>query len=616
MPVERRRGVPRRAGERAHAVLAERPGYVDGADRPQRRRPDAVGADDPVGQRRRLPARAVVVRREAAARCRCSAGARRAERLRGRRAGDRPQYRVDPVVRLSARSDDERQTGSQPAVTSREPHRGQAATVHRRQRRLPRQAPGLRLPVRRDLRRHPVGLGLRPARRRAQGEHQAPVVEGDGAARDDMVGLDSSVILPRQTWEASGHVDTFTDPLTECQSCHKRFRADHLQEEIAEKKGIDDPDDVDLNDGRLPQLRHPRRLDRAAPVLRPAQDLPRRDRGRVRAALPAPRDRAGHLPQLRQRGDLEPRRSRRSASPRSARASATRSRPATSSSAPASSSRWRWSSSSSPARTRSGTSTGSTSAPAGTSTSASTRTTCATSSTRRRSSATTPSAPSTSSTASASPAREWGELEGIANRTDFDLTTHAKHSGQDLSLLRPGHQRALLALRHRAGRRPLAQPDDLPRRRLRRGRGAQHQGRRRQAHRAAARPAAGAGQGRGAAAVAATPTSRRRPRTSPPSCAGNWNVDFDDSGAIGRRYRRQDEIGTPYCVTVDFDTLDDHAVTVRERDTMAQERVPLDGDHVVLRRAFRRLLTASCPCTMAGVLGRAPTLSPLVVLRR
>ena len=50
----------------------------------------------------------------------------------------------------------------------------------------------------------------------------------------------------------------------------------------------------------------------------------------------------------------------------------------------------------------------------------------------------------------------------------------------------------------------------------------------------------------------------------------------DDSGAIGRRYRRQDEVGTPYCVTVDFDTLDDHAVTIRERDTMKQERIALD----------------------------------------
>ena len=56
----------------------------------------------------------------------------------------------------------------------------------------------------------------------------------------------------------------------------------------------------------------------------------------------------------------------------------------------------------------------------------------------------------------------------------------------------------------------------------------------------------------------------------------SWNVDFDDAQAIGRRYRRQDEIGTPYCVTVDFDTLDDQAVTVRERDSMTQERVSED----------------------------------------
>ena len=56
----------------------------------------------------------------------------------------------------------------------------------------------------------------------------------------------------------------------------------------------------------------------------------------------------------------------------------------------------------------------------------------------------------------------------------------------------------------------------------------------------------------------------------------NWNVDFDDAGAIGRRYRRQDEIGTPFCITVDFDTIDDQAVTIRERDSMAQERIALD----------------------------------------
>jgi glycyl-tRNA synthetase len=55
-----------------------------------------------------------------------------------------------------------------------------------------------------------------------------------------------------------------------------------------------------------------------------------------------------------------------------------------------------------------------------------------------------------------------------------------------------------------------------------------------------------------------------------------WSIDFDDAGAIGRRYRRQDEIGTPYCITIDFETLEVNAVTIRDRDTMAQERIGLD----------------------------------------
>jgi glycyl-tRNA synthetase len=57
----------------------------------------------------------------------------------------------------------------------------------------------------------------------------------------------------------------------------------------------------------------------------------------------------------------------------------------------------------------------------------------------------------------------------------------------------------------------------------------------------------------------------------------HWNCDFDDASAIGRRYRRQDEIGTPFCVTVDFDSLQDQAVTVRERDSMKQDRIGIDG---------------------------------------
>jgi glycyl-tRNA synthetase len=53
--------------------------------------------------------------------------------------------------------------------------------------------------------------------------------------------------------------------------------------------------------------------------------------------------------------------------------------------------------------------------------------------------------------------------------------------------------------------------------------------------------------------------------------------DYDDAGSIGRRYRRQDEVGTPFCVTVDFDTLTDGQVTVRDRDTMSQDRLPIGG---------------------------------------
>lgn len=80
--------------------------------------------------------------------------------------------------------------------------------------------------------------------------------------------------------------------------------------------------------------------------------------------------------------------------------------------------------------------------------------------------------------------------------------------------------------------------------------------------------------------VAVLPLSKKEPlagkaREVADQLRKHWNIDFDTSGAIGRRYRRQDEIGTPFCVTVDFDTLEDGAVTVRDRDTMAQERVSL-----------------------------------------
>ena len=59
------------------------------------------------------------------------------------------------------------------------------------------------------------------------------------------------------------------------------------------------------------------------------------------------------------------------------------------------------------------------------------------------------------------------------------------------------------------------------------------------------------------------------------SLGERYMVDYDDTQSIGKRYRRQDEIGTPLCITVDFDSLDDHAVTIRDRDSMEQVRVPI-----------------------------------------
>jgi glycyl-tRNA synthetase len=63
-----------------------------------------------------------------------------------------------------------------------------------------------------------------------------------------------------------------------------------------------------------------------------------------------------------------------------------------------------------------------------------------------------------------------------------------------------------------------------------------------------------------------------------------WNVEYDAAGAVGRRYRRADEIGTPFCITVDFDTLEDKCVTIRDRDTTEQRRVPLDEVAAVLQK--------------------------------
>ena len=174
------------------------------------------------------------------------------------------------------------------------------------------------------------------------------------------------------------------------------------------------------------------------------------------------------------------------------------------------------------------------------------------------------------------PGSEWGELEGIANRTDFDLSTHGRASGQDLSYLdaESGERYIPYVIEPAAGvdRSMLVflmdayTEDEAP--------DANGKMEKRTVLRLDQRLAP--------VKVAVLPLSRNadlspKARDIAAQLRKRWNTDFDDASAIGRRYRRQDEIGTPFCVTVDFDSLNDQAVTVRERDSMGQERIGIDS---------------------------------------
>ena len=165
----------------------------------------------------------------------------------------------------------------------------------------------------------------------------------------------------------------------------------------------------------------------------------------------------------------------------------------------------------------------------------------------------------------------WAELEGIADRTDFDLKQHAEFSGEDLSYfddsVSPAERYYPYVIEPSGGvdRATLAfwldaydeEPDGNSVRVVSR------------IHRRLA-----------PITVAVLPLSRNE-RLTPTArrvqdlLRPHFAAQYDDAQSIGRRYRRQDEIGTPYCVTVDFDTLDDRQVTVRDRDTMYQARVPI-----------------------------------------
>ena len=171
----------------------------------------------------------------------------------------------------------------------------------------------------------------------------------------------------------------------------------------------------------------------------------------------------------------------------------------------------------------------------------------------------------------------WSELEGIANRTDFDLRRHAKASGKSLTyfdeeakehivpfVIEPsgGVDRATLAFivdAYREEEVPTATKGKTETRVLLK------------LHKDLA-----------PVNVAVLPLSRNQKlaplaREVLDTVRPHFRTQFDDAQSIGRRYRRQDEIGTPLCVTIDFDSLDDHQVTIRDRDTMSQVRVDIDN---------------------------------------
>ncbi len=391
--------------------------------------------------------------------------------------------------------------------------------------------------------------------------------------RDDIVGLDSSVILPRQVWTASGHVNAFTDPLTECQSCHKRYRADQMIEEFEERKGRSP--NGGLNEIACPNC-----------GTRGAWTPPREFNMMLKTHLGVIEDESG-LHYLR---------------PETAQGifvnfanvmSAARKKPPFGIGQigksfrneitpgnfifrtrefeqmemeyfvePGTDAKWHqyW---------------------------IDERTNWYVDLGIDRDDLRLFEHPkeklSHYSTRTVDieyrfgfSGSEWGELEGIANRTDFDLKTHSEHSGVDLSyfdqaagtrwtpyVIEPaaGLTRSLMAFLVDA-----YTEDEAP--------NAKGGVDKRTVLRLDARLAP--------VKAAVLPLSRNadlspKARDLAAALRRHWNVEFDDAGAIGRRYRRQDEIGTPYSVTVDFDTLEDHAVTIRERDTMAQERIGLDA---------------------------------------
>ncbi len=397
--------------------------------------------------------------------------------------------------------------------------------------------------------------------------------------RDDIVGIDSSVILAREVWEASGHVTEFVDPLTECQSCHKRYRADHLIEAYEERHGRPPAGGLAEiacpNCGTRGAFTEPRMFNGLLRTYLGAVERDEGAGGESGLAYLRPETAQGIF--INFRNVLQ---TSRKKIPfgigqvgKSFRNEITpgnfifRTREFEQMEMeffvkPGTDEEWheRWISErlgwfvdlgvrkdnlrlyehSEHQRSHYSKRTVDIEYRYG------------------------------------FPGTEWGELEGIANRTDYDLSTHGRASGQDMSYLDAdsgerfipyaiepalGVDRSMLVFLLDAYAEDHA-PD------------AKGKLEKRTVLRLDYRLAP--------VKVAVLPLSRNvdlspKARDIATQLRKRWNTDFDDASAIGRRYRRQDEIGTPYCVTVDFDTLSDQAVTVRERDSMQQTRVGIDS---------------------------------------
>ncbi|MBL7502319.1 glycine--tRNA ligase [Frankia sp. CNm7] len=410
----------------------------------------------------------------------------------------------------------------------------------------------------------PLGVELKNNVKRAWWK---AVVQG----RDDVVGLDSCVILAREVWETSGHVEVFTDPLTECTNCHKRYRADHLEEAFEAKHGRKPASLADVvcaNCGTKGKFTEPKMFNGLLKTyLGPVEDAsglaylrPETAQGifinYANVQATARRKPPFGIGQIGKsfRNEITPGnfifRTREFEQmemeffvP------------------PGEDEKWHdyWITE----RTKWYAELG-----------------MKQDNLRHFEHPKEKLSHYSKRTVDIEyrfnfAGLEWGELEGIANRTDFDLTAHSKGSGADLSYFdqATGTRYVPFVIEPAAGadRTTLAflldayDEDEAPN-----TKGGVD---RRIVLRLDPRLAP--------VKAAVLPLSRHADlspvaRDLAAELRRHWNVEYDDSQAIGRRYRRQDEIGTPYCVTVDFDSLTDQAVTIRERDSMAQQRIAID----------------------------------------